>query len=495
MSTTEKHSAAATTTTTEEDGWYYVDTNNNNKQVGPHTFTDMYQMLAEKVINAQTIVWKDGFQQWVPLASLDIFVDTGLVTKITADSNKKDTTPAATTPQALSPDAVWLYIDNYRSQQGPVNKKFLKNLYLTAQLSEANFVWKSDFTEWKRAGEVKELEDIFVITPEDQEAISFAESVAATAAAEAAKHQSNNSKKAAQPSSEASTSKDNNTPSSDSHTEAKASDSKNTNDNDEKKDKRKRKKKKDNQPHFKNVEHHSNIYVTGLPNNISVDEVHEHFKKVGIIKEDEDGQPKIKLYKDDKGQLKGDALITYLKEESVTLAQQILDGSYIRPTHAIKVEKAVFQQRKDKVIAPKVKKPKTEQPKTKQSNKLSWDEDEDSKGLRIVVLKHMFHPDEAKNDPNYYTDLKKEVTAEIQEKAGQIEKVTIFEGNVEGVLAIKFKYAAAAVRCIDLMKGRYFGGRQIQSEFFDGKTDYRVRETNEDMEKRLKEFGDWLESE
>ncbi len=55
-------------------------------------------------------------------------------------------------------------------------------------MTEANFVWKEGFSEWKRAGDVKELEDVFIITADDQEALSFAESIAAAAAAEAAKH-------------------------------------------------------------------------------------------------------------------------------------------------------------------------------------------------------------------------------------------------------------------------------------------------------------------
>jgi len=43
------------------------------------------------------------------------------------------------------------------------------------------------------------------------------------------------------------------------------------------------------------------------------------------------GGPKIKLYKDDNDRLKGDALVTYLKEESVALACQLLDETQLRP--------------------------------------------------------------------------------------------------------------------------------------------------------------------
>lgn len=42
------------------------------------------------------------------------------------------------------------------------------------------------------------------------------------------------------------------------------------------------------------------------------------------------GEPKIKLYKDESGTLKGDALITFFKEESVPLAINLLDDAEFR---------------------------------------------------------------------------------------------------------------------------------------------------------------------
>jgi hypothetical protein len=39
------------------------------------------------------------------------------------------------------------------------------------------------------------------------------------------------------------------------------------------------------------------VYVTGLPDDTDVDEVAQHFARCGIIKLDDAGQPRIKLYK------------------------------------------------------------------------------------------------------------------------------------------------------------------------------------------------------
>ena len=71
----------------------------------------------------------------------------------------------------------------------------------------------------------------------------------------------------------------------------------------------------------------TNVYVSDLPLDITMDEFKEFMSKVGIIMVDEaTRQPKIKLYADESGQNKGDGRCCYLKYESVILAEQILDG-------------------------------------------------------------------------------------------------------------------------------------------------------------------------
>ena len=61
--------------------------------------------------------------------------------------------------------------------------------------------------------------------------------------------------------------------------------------------------------------------MKGLPDDVNVSEVEEFFSKAGVIKSDvETGEPKIKVYLDESGRIKGDALISYIKPESVQLA-------------------------------------------------------------------------------------------------------------------------------------------------------------------------------
>src|SRR5450432_1039465 len=61
------------------------------------------------------------------------------------------------------------------------------------------------------------------------------------------------------------------------------------------------------------------VYVTGLPRDVTVEEVAEVFsRKCGVIAEEIDsGKPRIKLYMDANGDFKGDALIVFFKPPSV----------------------------------------------------------------------------------------------------------------------------------------------------------------------------------
>ena len=81
-------------------------------------------------------------------------------------------------------------------------------------------------------------------------------------------------------------------------------------------------------------EHNHNVYVSGLPHDVTKEEFVEMMSKCGIIMENEDGtlrrrqhviwsaipplpsivgEPKVKLYRDSEGELKGDGLCCYLK--------------------------------------------------------------------------------------------------------------------------------------------------------------------------------------
>jgi HIV Tat-specific factor 1 len=72
------------------------------------------------------------------------------------------------------------------------------------------------------------------------------------------------------------------------------------------------------------------VYVTHLPLDTDIEELHARFAKFGLIEEDEDGGPKVKMYAKEDGSFSGDALVVYFKEESVSLAVDFLDEAELR---------------------------------------------------------------------------------------------------------------------------------------------------------------------
>lgn len=69
------------------------------------------------------------------------------------------------------------------------------------------------------------------------------------------------------------------------------------------------------------------VWVSNLPPNTTVDLLQSVFSKAGVLHVDDKGDPRIKLYYDDDGKFKGDALVLYFKEGSVDLAITLLDDT------------------------------------------------------------------------------------------------------------------------------------------------------------------------
>lgn len=59
--------------------------------------------------------------------------------------------------------------------------------------------------------------------------------------------------------------------------------------------------------------HNTAVYISGLPLDITLDELVEIVTKYGLLARDDKNKDKIKLYMDADGQPKGDALCTYIK--------------------------------------------------------------------------------------------------------------------------------------------------------------------------------------
>ncbi|XP_072751443.1 17S U2 SnRNP complex component HTATSF1 isoform X2 [Anoplolepis gracilipes] len=187
--------------------------------------------------------------------------------------------------------------------------------------------------------------------------------------------------------------------------------------------------------------HNTAIYVSGLPLDITMDELTALFTKCGLIARDEKGKDKIKLYKDGNGEPKGDALCTYIKVESVDLALKILDGSQIRGK-TLSVQRAKFQMKGayDPALKPKRKKKDKERQKKMQEKLFDWRPErmrgEPLKCERVVILKNLFAPEDFDKEVQLLLEYQQDIRSECL-KCGDVRKVVIYDLNRKDLSIIR----------------------------------------------------------
>uniref|UniRef100_A0A671VM93 17S U2 SnRNP complex component HTATSF1 n=1 Tax=Sparus aurata TaxID=8175 RepID=A0A671VM93_SPAAU len=241
----------------------------------------------------------------------------------------------------------------------------------------------------------------------------------------------------------------------------------------------------------------TNVYVSGLPPDISSDEFAELMSKCGIVMRDPlTEEYKVKLYKDKEGNLKGDGLCCYLKKESVALALRLIDESEVRG-YRLHVEAARFELKGQYDASKKKKKSKDYRKRMQQQQKqLDWRPEKKGevrkRHEKVVIIRNMFHPSDFEEDPLVLNEYREDLRTEC-EKFGVVKKVILFDRHPDGVASIAFKEPEEADACIQSFNGRWFGGRQLTAQLWDGTTDYQVEETTREREERLKGWSTFLE--
>ncbi|ETO20944.1 RNA recognition motif family protein, partial [Reticulomyxa filosa] len=242
----------------------------------------------------------------------------------------------------------------------------------------------------------------------------------------------------------------------------------------------------------------------------------------GVLKKDiYSGKWKIKLYKNEAGVNKGDALVTYFKPEAVPLAVQLLDGTEIKTGYPVKVEAAQFKCHGEYVPTKRRRLNANERRVLREmhdmSHELTWDENGDNIAphLHFVILKPMFTLEAvqaAEDSDAFYAQLKNEIFEECSKLALLIKLMClkfnslqqhmrfifyfrytymyIFFDSPSGAVSVKFKHPKDAQECINRMNRRYFDTRIVECFYWDGITDYRYKETEEEQIKRLEHFQD-----
>ncbi|KIJ39912.1 hypothetical protein M422DRAFT_780920 [Sphaerobolus stellatus SS14] len=262
------------------------------------------------------------------------------------------------------------------------------------------------------------------------------------------------------------------------------------------------------------------VYVTGLPPDTTVDEVVERFSKFGIIMEDDNGNPRVKLYAKEDGSFNGEALVVYFKEGSVNLAVTLLDDAELRlgePNTRMKVQVAGFKHKQEgkEMEKPRaVDKKKATRRIVKMQRKLEdWD-DSDNFGpsadpseegpataikSRVVVLKYMFTLKELEEDATLLLDLKEDVREECE--LGDVTNVVLYDKEPDGVMTVKFRDPISAQACVLKMNGRFFAGRQVEASLFTGGERFQRSGVGEDPDdestakegkKQLYDSAQWI---
>ncbi|XP_075163887.1 RRM1_TatSF1_like and RRM2_TatSF1_like domain-containing protein barc isoform X2 [Haematobia irritans] len=246
-------------------------------------------------------------------------------------------------------------------------------------------------------------------------------------------------------------------------------------------------------------EHNTKVYVSNLPLDITLDEFAEVMGKCGMIMRDPQTQKfKLKLYAEADGQLKGDGLCDYIKVESVNLALKILD-EYILRGHKIRVQPAKFQMRGEYNPALKPKRKKKDKEKLAKIKEKLFDwrpekmRGERSKNEKTVIIKNLFHPELFEKEVQLILDYQNDLREECS-KCGTVRKVVIYDRHSEGVAQINMSSPEEADLVIQMMHGRFFGKRQLTAEHWDGKTKYKIEETEEEIQKRLNKWDNYLET-
>ncbi|EGD91684.2 hypothetical protein H113_00789 [Trichophyton rubrum MR1459] len=269
------------------------------------------------------------------------------------------------------------------------------------------------------------------------------------------------------------------------------------------------------------------VYVTAIPLDATVSEISSLFSKCGVIAEEIDsGKPRIKMYTDEQGAFKGDALVVYFRPESVNLAIQMLDDTDFRfgekgAEGNMRVQPADFSFKAVQETPAKANlrdKMKIIRKTQKLNNKLTdWDDDDvgprhSGKAGKVVVLKHMFTLQELEEDPAAILDIKEDIREECS-KLGEVTNVVLYDKEESGIATVRFSDPECAQACVQMMNGRFFGGTQVEAYVVDGKVRFKksgasaaaalqddgagweAEASKDDEAQRLDKFGAWLERE
>lgn len=212
------------------------------------------------------------------------------------------------------------------------------------------------------------------------------------------------------------------------------------------------------------------------------------------------GGPRIKLYTKENGNLKGDALVVYLRPESVQLAVDLLDDSPLRDNMNIHVQPAEFHhhqsaENSDNTTSKPLRREEWKKRMEMMNKRLDWGEDELKEQRALVkqlqneciaIIKNMLPVSPA-------ASLELEVEQDALEESSKFGECKVITMGDRGIIAVKYKNREAAKACVQKMHGRYYCRRKLEAHVHDGS--FKIKNTRDTLteEERLEEFSKWIE--
>ncbi|MBP3853642.1 MAG: DUF4339 domain-containing protein [Erysipelotrichaceae bacterium] len=130
-----------------DDQWYY---SVNDQTMGPYTQEEMQEKFQNKEIDANTMVWQDGMDEWVPMKETSMVIN-------------KD-------------DEVWfISLDEDSEPSGPFSTSKMIELFENKQIDEQTSVWKEGQEDWCYLPQSALAEFLPVKTDEEVEEMEKAE--------------------------------------------------------------------------------------------------------------------------------------------------------------------------------------------------------------------------------------------------------------------------------------------------------------------------------
>ncbi|KAL4146798.1 hypothetical protein PRNP1_010554 [Phytophthora ramorum] len=171
----------------------------------------------------------------------------------------------------------------------------------------------------------------------------------------------------------------------------------------------------------------SSVYITGLSTYMACRQLEGVCSKIGKVR-------RVKFYKDERGGLKGDAVVTFASRTTMAKAVDRLNHFEVKPGVIITATEATFS--------------------TKQ-------------GLsEVAAAPATLKPSEG-SDAAFLDELEDDMRAECG-KHGAVEHVQIV---ADGSVVVRFVELETAVACLKVMNGRWFAGRQIEAQFDQSTTE------------------------